>query len=66
MWTIVVNLSVVSQWTIMQLRPDESSHWSLNGSEISEICSICIMSIWGVSDLSRVPRASRQIGYTPK
>ena len=28
--------------------------------------SICITSIRGVSDLLRVPRASRQIGYIPK
>ena len=30
-----------------------------------DTCSICIMSTWSVSDLSRVPRARRQIGYTP-
>ena len=28
-------------------------------------CSICIMSTWGVSDLSRVPRASRQMACIP-
>ena len=48
--------------TVVDITPDSTLGMFCS---IIILCSICIMSIRGVSDLSRVPRASRKIEYTP-